>query len=263
MLLRRPPPRYAPDEVLNDRTHRAASARPDGVPTVHKAFPTVTTRAPKRAVHGHSFLRLRKQQLAFGAITFTTMMASLAALPATAEMTPTEVATTPLQSFVTPTTVAAIPDIERPDYSITVFSVVQAPAPAGTGILSAFGNRGASCDGCSGFHSGADFALASGTPVLAIADGVVSEVGPDGSLGTYVKVEHVIDGETVTSTYAHMIAGSMPFALGAAVSRGTQLGQVGSTGAATAPHLHFEIRLGGPFGTAINPLPWLRAHVNA
>lgn len=230
---------------------------------MHKAFPTVTTRAPKRAGHGHSFLRLRKQQLAFGAITFTTMMASLAALPATAEMTPTEDVTTPLQSFVTPTTAPAIPEVARADYSITMYTVVQAPAPAGTGILSAFGNRVVACAGCSSFHSGADIALASEAPVLAIADGTVTEIGPNDSLGTYVKVEHVIDGETVTSTYAHMMSGSMPFGIGATVSRGTQLGQVGATGAATAPHLHFEIRLGGPFGTAINPLPWLKAHVNA
>lgn len=221
------------------------------------------SRAPKRAHHGHSFLRLRKPQLAFGAITFTAMMATIPALPASAEIVREEVAVTNLQSFVTPVTVAAIPEISRAEYTVTVFSVVQAPAPAGTGILSAFGNRAASCAGCSSFHSGADFALGAGTPVLAIADGVVSEVGPDGSLGTFVKIEHVIDGQTVTSTYAHMVSGSMPFSIGDVVSRGTQLGLVGMTGAATAPHLHFEIRLGGPFGTAVNPIPWLRAHVNA
>ena len=230
---------------------------------MQQIHPSVDSRAPKRSSHGHSFLRLRKPQLAFGAITFSAMMASLPVLPASAEIAHEEVAVVNLQSFSTPVTVAAVPDIARSDYVITMFSVVQAPAPAGTGILSAFGNRGASCAGCSSFHSGADFALGAGTPVLAIADGIVSEVGPDGSLGTYVKVEHVIDGQTVTSTYAHMIAGSMPFSIGDAVDRGTQLGQVGSTGAATAPHLHFEIRIGGPFGAAVNPLPWLRAHVNA
>lgn len=243
--------------------HRAASARPDGVPTLHQIHPTVDARAPKRAHHGHSFLRLRKPQLAFGAITFTAMMATIPALPASAEIVHEEVEVVRLQSFVTPLTVAEIPAIERADYSITVFSVVQAPAPPGTGILSAFGGRAVSCEGCSSFHSGADFALGAGTPVLAIADGVVSEVGPDGSLGEFVKIEHVIDGQTVTSTYAHMGSGSMPFAVGDVISRGTQLGIVGMTGAATAPHLHFEIRIGGPFGTAVNPLPWLASHVNA
>lgn len=230
---------------------------------MHQTHPPVISRAPKRTHHGHSFLRLRKPQLAFGAITFTAMMATLPALPASAEIVHEQVAVTNLQSFVTPVTVAAIPEITRADYSITVFSMVQAPAPAGTGILSAFGNRAASCSGCSSFHSGTDFALGAGTAVLAIADGVVSEVGPDGSLGTFVKIEHTIDGQTVTSTYAHMVSGSMPFSVGDVVARGTQLGLVGMTGAATAPHLHFEIRLGGPFGTAVNPIPWLRAHVNA
>jgi len=235
---------------------------PTEYPTVQQIHQSAVSRAPKRVNHGHSFLRLRKPQLAFGAITFTAMMASLPTLPASAEIAHAEVEVVHLQSLVTPVTAAAIPDITRADYSVTMFSVVQAPAPAGTGILSAFGNRAVSCGGCSSFHSGADFALGAGTPVLAIADGVVSEVGPDGSLGTYVKVEHVIDGQTVTSTYAHMISGSMPFVIGDVVDRGTQLGQVGSTGSATAPHLHFEIRLGGPFGTAVNPLPWLKAHVN-
>jgi len=222
----------------------------------------VPARFPKRQHHGHSFLRLTRPQLASGAIAFTAMMAALPALPASADIVHVEAEVENLQSFVAPLSVAAIPEITRADYSITLFSVVQAPAPAGTGILSAFGGRAVSCEGCSSFHSGADFALLAGAPVLAIADGVVSEVGPSGSLGTYVKLEHVIDGETVTSTYAHLGAGSMPFALGDTVARGTQLGIVGMTGAATAPHLHFEIRLGGPFGRAINPLPWLAAHVN-
>jgi murein DD-endopeptidase MepM/ murein hydrolase activator NlpD len=230
---------------------------------LHQTHPTVKSRAPKRAHHGHSFLRLRKPQLAFGAITFTALMASIPALPASADMATAEVEVVNLQSLVTPTTVSDIPVIQRDDYVVTEFSIVQAPAPAGTGILSAFGGRASSCEGCSSFHSGTDFGLGAGTPVLAIADGVVTEVGPDGSLGTYVKLEHVIDGATITSTYAHMGAGSMPFGIGATVARGTQLGIVGMTGAATAPHLHFEIRLGGPFGTPVNPVPWLAQHVNA
>lgn len=189
-------------------------------------------------------------------------MACLPALYASAEIVEQEAAVVNLQSFATPVTVEPLPEISRADYSITVFSVVQAPAPAGTGILSAFGGRAVGCAGCSSFHSGADFALTSGTPVLAVADGVVSEAGSDGSLGTYIKIEHVIDGQTVTSTYAHLQSGSMPFVVGDSILRGTQVGTVGMTGAATAPHLHFEIRLGGPFGTAVNPLPWLATHVN-
>lgn len=241
---------------------RAVSARPHGVPTLHLSHPPVKSSASKRSHHGHSFLRLRKSQLAFGAITFTAMLAAVPALPATAEAAPHKPVVAHLQSVVVSASAAPLPEIIRADYSVTMLDMVQAPAPAGTGILSAFGNRGVSCDGCSSFHSGADFALGAGSAVLAIADGTVSQVGPDGSLGTFVKIEHVIDGQTVTSTYAHMVSGSMPFSVGDTVSRGTQLGLVGMTGAATAPHLHFEIRLGGPFGQPINPLPWLKAHVN-
>lgn len=228
---------------------------------MHQNPSTVNARAPKRQHHGHSFLRLTRPQLALGAFTLTALFASVPALPASAEIVTEEVKPVHLQSLAVPLVLAELPPAERADYSITTFSVVQSPAP-GVGILSAFGGRGASCAGCSSFHSGADFALGSGMPVLAIADGVVTEVGPNGSLGTYVKVEHVIDGQTVTSTYAHLGAGSMPFGIGAQIKRGTQLGVVGMTGAATAPHLHFEIRLGGPFGTPVNPVPWLANHVN-
>lgn len=231
---------------------------------MHQPHPTVNVRAPKREHHGHSFLRLRKSQLTFGAVAFTAMLAYLPAIPASAEVVqPQTEKVVNLQSFVTPLTVAAPRDVARPDYAVTLLSMVQAPVPAGTRVMSPFGYRGSSCAGCSDFHSGVDLAVGDGSPVTSIADGVVSQVGPDASLGTFVKVEHTIDGKTVTSTYAHMRAGSMPFAVGDVVSRGTQLGLVGMTGVATAPHLHFEIRVGGPFDAPISPLGWLTANVNA
>jgi murein DD-endopeptidase MepM/ murein hydrolase activator NlpD len=97
--------------------------------------------------------------------------------------------------------------------------------------------------------------------VLAIADGVVTQIGePSGALGVHVVIQHTIDGETVFSTYSHMGLGTMHLALGQVVTRGEVVGNVGSTGESTGPHLHFQILDAG--GTPINPLTWLDQHVN-
>ena len=197
-------------------------------------------------------------------MAFTAISACLPALPASAEIVQEEiVVVAAAPAFVAPMTVAAaLPTIQRDNYTVSVFSIVQSPVAAGTPILANFGARSVICSGCSAMHSGTDYSAPAGSAVVAIADGVVTEVGPDSSLGTFVKIEHVIDGQTVDSTYAHMVSGSMPFHVGDVVKGGTQVGLVGMTGIATAPHLHFEIRLGGPFGTAVNALPWLKAHIN-
>lgn len=198
-------------------------------------------------------------------MAITAISACLPALPASAEIAHEEVVVVvAAPAFVAPmSTAAALPAIVRDSFTISAFSVVQMPVAPGTGIMGNFGPRAVGCAGCSSFHSGTDYAAPAGSVVVAIADGVVSEIGPDSSLGTFVKIEHVIEGQTVTSTYAHMVSGSMPFQVGDVIARGTQLGLVGMTGVATAPHLHFEIRLGGPFGTAVNAVPWMKAHVNA
>jgi murein DD-endopeptidase MepM/ murein hydrolase activator NlpD len=100
------------------------------------------------------------------------------------------------------------------------------------------------------------------TPVLNIADGVVTAVSEaSGSLGVHVEIQHVIDGEVVTSTYSHLAQGSMNLVLGQEVAAGTQVGLVGSTGASTGPHLHFQIL--NASGTPVNPLTWLNAHIKA
>jgi murein DD-endopeptidase MepM/ murein hydrolase activator NlpD len=228
---------------------------------LHQSHPNRDTPAPTRGAHGHSFLRFKRGQLALGAMAFTTMMACMPALPASADLVEKTAEVVDLQSFTAAG--AALPSVERSDFVITEYSVVNWPVPSSTGVTSGFGPRAAPCDGCSTYHNGVDFTPGAGVPVLAIADGVVTEVGPDGSLGTYLKVQHTIDGQTITSTYAHMVAGSMPYSVGDTVKGGTVVGLVGSTGQSTGAHLYFEIRLGGQWDTAINPLPWLRAHANA
>jgi len=228
------------------------------------------TPATERAVHQHrplglSFLRPKRAHLAFGAMTVTAFFACLPMIPASAEIVVESVeasAPAPEPAYVAPDVAYAAPEAPvREDYTVTHYSVIQYPIAGDHGIISSFGNRSTSCAGCAAFHSGADFGGSSGTVVTAMADGVVTQVGPDSSLGVYLKIEHVIDGQTITSTYAHLLDGSMPFQVGDTIAVGQQVGLVGMTGAATAPHLHFEIRLGGIYATAVNPVPWLAAHV--
>lgn len=147
----------------------------------------------------------------------------------------------------------------RDGFTITEFSLVQWPLTEGTTVSSFFGYR--SCEGCSSFHSGIDFTPGAGVPIEAIADGtVVGSTVADGSWGTHVTIEHVIDGVVFRSSYAHMQSGSMGLSIGDTVERGQVLGLVGNTGQSMGAHLHFTIQTAD--GTFINPLPWMQEHVN-
>jgi murein DD-endopeptidase MepM/ murein hydrolase activator NlpD len=112
------------------------------------------------------------------------------------------------------------------------------------------------------FHHGIDFNPGEGHPIQAIADGVVSLVsnGSGGSysaLGYYVTIDHNIDGHLVQSTYAHMLAGSIQVKVGQKVHVTDIIGQVGSTGASTGAHLHFQLEIDH---VMVDPWPWLQSH---
>ena len=96
------------------------------------------------------------------------------------------------------------------------------------------------------FHSGTDFRADPGTPVLAAGSGIVVFAGRQSGYGNIVYVDH---GGGVVTRYAHMR--KIETAVGARVTGGDRIGQVGSTGRATGPHLHFEIRLDG---RAVDPV---------
>lgn len=141
-------------------------------------------------------------------------------------------------------------------------TVIQWPFDHGVPIVSDFGPRASPCRGCSTFHEGLDMAGGLGTPVQAIADGVVSKVGnPSGSFGVYAVVDHVIDGQMVSSLYGHMILGSLTVAVGDVVKKGQILGNVGSTGASSGPHLHLGIYLNGT--VPIDPWAWMKQKVGS
>ncbi|MBC7725244.1 MAG: M23 family metallopeptidase [Burkholderiaceae bacterium] len=133
---------------------------------------------------------------------------------------------------------------------------LQWPVPAGTKMSYGYGPR--SCSGCSSFHEGADFNAPSGSPVWSIADGVVIKASEGGGpYGVFAVVQHLIDGEVVTTLYAHMLTGSLAVGVGSTVAAGQPLGAVGCTGSCTGTHLHFEVHPGG--GASTDPVAWLNS----
>lgn len=152
----------------------------------------------------------------------------------------------------------AVAPTARPKFTMDVRPPLMYPVGAGAPLGSGFGPRDRACDACSTMHQGVDWNPGRGTPIVAIADGVVSKVVTSGStLGVYVIIDHVVNGQAISSVYGHMESGSLTLRVGDEVRVGDQIGRVGSTGVTTAPHLHFELRIGGG---AINPIPWLAAN---
>lgn len=89
-------------------------------------------------------------------------------------------------------------------------------------------------------HLGTDFAAATGTPARAVGDGMVSFAGWQNGYGNVVFIQHRNATETV---YAHL--SKLLVQRGSSVAQGQTVGLVGSTGWATGPHLHFEVRVAG------------------
>ena len=122
------------------------------------------------------------------------------------------------------------------------------PLAAKGRISSRFGRRNISVRGNT-FHVGVDIAAPSGTSVRSTQGGVVSRAGWVGSYGYAVYVDHP---NGTQSRYAHLRR--VAVYRGQRVQQGEVLGEVGSTGASTGPHLHFELRFNG---YAADPLGYL------
>ncbi len=121
--------------------------------------------------------------------------------------------------------------------------------PVQGAITSEFGPRANPLGQGTEFHPGIDIAAEAGTPIQAAMGGQVVAAGPDGGYGNLITVD---DGNGLTTRYAHC---SQIFArVGQSIAPGEIIGAVGSTGRATGPHLHFEVRQDD---TPVDPLRYL------
>jgi len=179
-----------------------------------------------------------------------------------------------IQAYVTPTEIQSAPIQRAENYSTLTMaqlaadsgisnfsnffindpnSPIQWPFAVGVPISYGFGMR----DGT--MHEGADFTPGEGSPIQAIADGVVREsTDSGGAFGVHIVIDHVIDGVLVSSSYSHMLYGSRQVQVGDHVTVGTIIGHTGNTGRSYGAHTHFEILANGT--TPIDPISWLREH---
>ena len=112
-------------------------------------------------------------------------------------------------------------------------------------------------------HNGVDYAAKRGTPIRATGEGVIESVGWKGGYGRSVVIRH---GGDITTLYAHMEKYNSSLATGIKVQQGQTIGYVGDSGLATAPHLHYEFRMGDkrtdPLKVALpSALPLSKLHI--
>lgn len=144
------------------------------------------------------------------------------------------------------------------NYSTAVFTnnpdcAVQWPYAVGVPMTYGFGMR----DGR--LHEGTDFIPGAGAHIQTIADGVVSVATDNGgAYGVTIVIDHVVDGQPVSSRYAHMEYDSRQVEVGDTVSVGQYIGRTGDTGRSFGAHLHFEVLRNGT--SATDPLPWLQTY---
>ncbi|MBZ6381147.1 M23 family metallopeptidase [Sphingomonas sanguinis] len=109
-------------------------------------------------------------------------------------------------------------------------------------ISSGFGMRGHPILGFWKMHKGTDFAAPTGTPIYAAGDAVVTFAGPKGPNGNFVRLHHANGWDTLYLHMNRIMAGIAP---GSHVAQGQQIGEVGTTGRSTGPHLHYEVHIDG------------------
>lgn len=221
---------------------------------------------PRESRHEGAKASLRNRVLGCAAMTVVAVMAVATSTPAVAasavaaEPTHADDRAGAAQAIeVGPATVTA--KIKRDGYTVE-----EAPEPvvsAGTGATSAVGS-GESGDGAwaapvsgtitdpfgsrperpvagvSGFHKATDIAAGCGEPVSAASGGTVIAAGWEGSYGNWVLIDH---GNGIQTGYAHNSA--LLVSVGQTVSTGETIARVGTTGASTGCHVHFETRVDG------------------
>lgn len=121
--------------------------------------------------------------------------------------------------------------------------------PSSGPVVSRFGPRVHPIHGTTKMHNGIDIDGPYGVTIVASEDGTVILAGDKGGYGRTVMIDH---GGGMVTLYAHMQAFSV--SLGDRVSRGEKIGEIGSTGLSTGPHVHFEVRING---NPVNPMSYL------
>jgi murein DD-endopeptidase MepM/ murein hydrolase activator NlpD len=126
------------------------------------------------------------------------------------------------------------------------------PVQAAAAFSSGFGYRSDPFHAGAAMHPGIDLSGAYGTAIFATADGTVLRAGWNtGGYGNLVELDH---GRGITTRYGHMSA--ILVSAGQHVTRGQQIGRMGSTGRSTGNHLHYEVRIDG---RPVNPIPFMKS----
>lgn len=123
------------------------------------------------------------------------------------------------------------------------------PLPISGVITSYFGDRDAPTEGASSNHKGIDIGVASGTSIMAAADGKVVTSTYQAAAGNYIMIYH---GNSTYTVYMH--CSKLIATVNQEVKQGDVIAYVGSTGVSTGPHLHFGVSING---TYVNPLNYL------
>jgi murein DD-endopeptidase MepM/ murein hydrolase activator NlpD len=122
-------------------------------------------------------------------------------------------------------------------------------------ITSLFGARTDPFTGKARFHAGLDIAGHVGDPIYAAADGVVTYSGKGSAEGNNIIVDH---GNGIRTRYMHM--SKRIATVGQKVTKGEEIGEIGSTGRSTGPHLHYEVLVDGD---PVDPRAYLKANRKA
>ena len=126
------------------------------------------------------------------------------------------------------------------------------PVRTTASLQSSFGVRSDPFSGRAAMHAGIDLSGPVGTPIFATADGVVGRAGwNNGGYGNLVELDH---GKGISTRFGHLSA--IMVSAGQRVTRGQQIGRMGSTGRSTGSHLHYEVRIDG---RPVNPIPFMKS----
>lgn len=125
-------------------------------------------------------------------------------------------------------------------------------------VSSRFGERFHPISGERKEHRGVDYAAPTGTPVRATMDGTVKVRATDNAAGNHLKLRH---GASYESWYLHLSSFAEGVSVGASIKKGDVIGYVGTTGASTGPHLHYELHLGPIVLDPLDLLPSKSAEV--